>query len=297
MDLKQLITGFLSETLKLDNGKIEELLNDVNEENGSERLKSLLDLDKNRIDSFGTTKFQEGFKKDKKEFLTNFENEIKHKFNLTSANMGFDLIEEAINSKVESLVKENKIEINDENVKKHSAYLALEKKYNDDTTTLKNDFETQLNEIKTSQQRKETRSSVFNSVDSILSGLGDKIVMPKNEKVRQNQISLFKQGIFNGIEFENNDGVTLLVKDGKRLENGHGHALTVEQFVSDNIGNYFETSNNNGGQNSGSQGSQGGSKIPLPKSEEEYLKIVNDKNIPLEERKQLAADWTEANPE
>lgn len=297
MDLKQLITGFLSETLKLDNGKIEELLNDVNEENGSERLKSLLDLDKNRIDSFGTTKFQEGFKKDKKEFLTNFENEIKQKFNLTSANMGFDLIEEAINSKVESLVKENKIEINDENVKKHSAYLALEKKYNDDTTTLKNDFETQLNEIKTSQQRKETRSSVFNSVDSILSGLGDKIVMPKNETVRQNQISLFKQGIFNGIEFENNDGVTLLVKDGKRLENGHGHALTVEQFVSDNIGNYFEISNNNGGQNSGSQGSQGGSKIPLPKSEEEYLKIVNDKNIPLEERKQLAAEWTEANPE
>ena len=85
MDLKQLITGFLSETLKLDNGKIEELLNEVNEENGYERLKSLLELDKNRIDSFGTTKFQEGFKKDKKEFLTN-----PLKYNYTSENSAID---------------------------------------------------------------------------------------------------------------------------------------------------------------------------------------------------------------
>ena len=109
MDYKKILEGVLSKTLNIDDGKIADLFKDgENELSETAIISNVLNLDVDRVKAIrasisftsfgknGTEKFQEGFKKAKKETLAELETELKEKFNVESSKMGIDLIDEIV---------------------------------------------------------------------------------------------------------------------------------------------------------------------------------------------------------
>lgn len=86
MDLKNILLGLVSKTVKIDNGKLDELLSSDGATEESV-INSLLELDVNRVaeikKSVDLDKFKEGYAKAKKEERSAFEKEVKDKFNFS----------------------------------------------------------------------------------------------------------------------------------------------------------------------------------------------------------------------
>lgn len=302
MDLKNILLGLVSKTVKIDNGKLDELLSSDGATEESV-INSLLELDVNRVaeikKSVDLDKFKEGYAKAKKEERSAFEKEVKDKFNFSGDATGVSLIESIIaaNKPAGSGSKE----ITEDDVKKHKSYQDLLDSMNQKVNTITTEWETKYNDL----QKQHAKTGIVSSVKTKALGILDsmKPVLPKNAAAATNLKNIFS-GVFDGFDYEEQDGRTLIMKDGKLLEDAHGNRVELEDLIKSTAQSYFDFQENNGGSNganggNGGNGAAGGaggsSSITTPKTLAELTAIVENPDISGADKERLIKEFEQKN--
>ena len=296
MEYQKILMWLLSKAYKLDDGKIAEILKAENATE-SDVIKAILAIDTERVSKLKEPKegetFQDGYAKAKKEVLTDLEKSLKSTHGIESDKKGVELIDEIILAKSKSTGKEG--EITEDIVKKHPVFTKMEKDFKkqleEKDTELQNkskEYESKIGKIETFTNVKAKAEGIFNSLKPILS---------KNSTIATNLKNQFYKDLEN-YDFEKQaDGSFIVLKDGKRLEDNHGHGRDFEEIVKSIAGNYFEFEENNGGSNAGNNNDNDKNKPDIAniKSEADAVKIANDETIPLADRLKAVEDYNKAN--
>lgn len=290
MDYKKIITGFLSKTLKIDDGKIAEILEgeNVTEETAT---KSLLDLDVSRVlelkKGVDQEKFQEGYKKAKKEERSAFETELKTAFNFDGQDTGVDLVKAIVGA---SSTGGGKGEITEDAVKRHKVYQDLLDNLNSKVAETEKTWQEKYTQLESTHKRDTVVGGVKSKALNILDSL--KPVYPKNQEAATNLKNTFAS-TFAQYDYEEQDGRTLILKDGKVLTDQHGNRIQLDDLIKDTANKYFDfqqssgggNGGNGGGGNGGGSGSGGaGGSFKEPTTLAELTKIIDDPNISHEDK-------------
>ena len=307
--MKTIITGLLSKAYNQDNGKIAELLKDLkdgeqlSQEQEESLLRQILDLDANRIKNIrenvekeiGTAKFQEGFKKDKKELFEKFEKELKEKFGIESDKTGQDLVDFIVSEKSEKGGQGG--EVTEDAIKRSKLYQDLESKARKDVADLKTTYDKQIEDINKGHNYEKTYSDVTQKAMTVFNGLNP--ILPQNKAVADNQVNNFVNSL-KGFKFEKQDDrIVVMDSEGKVVQDGHGNSRSFEDIIKEQASGLFEFKANNGGSGSGNgnggQGGEGGSgSHTTPKTFDELEKVMGDASISIEDRSNIMAEYEKA---
>jgi hypothetical protein len=291
-----LLRGLLGGAYKIPKTEIDKLLSeDTTDDDG---LAQVIEGDKTRIGKLTTPKkgetFQDGYAKAKKEVLTDFEKTLREVYEVESDATGNELIDAIIAAKAKPGAKE----ITEDDIKKHPVYQNAEKAHKLALKQVTTEWETKLNERETQFKKGETFNTVASKAMAKLNGMNP--LIPANAKVAANIQNAFLDGL-KGYDYELQDSGNriVLLKDGKVVDDGHGHSLDFDKFVEEHAAGFYEFKANNGGSNggngkpgaegSGGAGSGGGGAaypagIQKPKTWEELNVIVNNTSIPANDR-------------
>lgn len=288
----------MSKAYKLDDGTIGEILNAENADEKSV-ISKILELDTQRVEKLKTSggkdgTFQDGYAKAKKEVLSDFEKQLKETFEIESEKTGLDLITEILTAKTSEAGKKG--QLTDDDVKKHPVYQAAEKAFKKQLTDKETEFKTKLSEVESAAKKAQTFSSVKDNALAILEGLNP--IYAKNPKVATTIKNQFLNEL-QGFDFERQaDGSWLVTKDGKVVEDGHGHSKSFEDIIKETSESYFEFQENNGGQNAGNEnkdnGSGGNVTVPKFKNQAEADAYAANESIPLEQRIKALDEYAQA---
>ena len=171
----------------------------------------------------------------------------------------------------------------------------MEKGFKKQLEDKEKELETKTKEYTANVAKIETFTTVKNLADGIFASL--KPVLPKDANIAQNWKNQFYKDL-QGYDYEKlDDGSFVASKDGKRLEDGHGHVKDFNDIVKSVAGNYFEFEANNGGGNAGNDNDKDIVKPDINniKSEGDALTVAIDKNIPLADRLKALEDYEKAN--
>jgi len=296
MDLKTILMGLLSTTLKMDNGQIEELLNEegATEESVSAKLK---EMDAQRVATLKMISadskegFNQGYAKAKKEEREKFEAELRAEYGIDSQNTGIDLIKDIISANAGGSGASG--QVTEDDVKKHPAFLSMERTFKKQIEDLNTEHTNKLTEIEAANKRNETFHGVRQKAVDLLATLNP--VESQNPNVASNLRNTFVNSL-KDYDFEQQpDGTFLVLKDGKRYDDAHGHAIAFEDIVKQVAGNYYEFQSNSGGSNGGNEnkGGQGAAGVAKTfKTEEEAQAYARDSSVPLAERMAALAAFT-----
>jgi hypothetical protein len=282
--LKELIVAYVSKTQGKTPDEVSSLLfkkeadtEVVNED----ALNALFELDKTRVQGF-ENKIREqhvkGYDKAKAESLSKFEKDIKDKFGITEEKQGLDLIDAVVAAKAKS----SGVELDDDKIK-------ASKLYNDTIDNLKKERDAAVKEWKEKFENREkqlqkeaTFKTIAEEAKSIVKGLNP--ILPADEKKAERQLSILIKELEAEYEYEVLEGgKKILKKDGKVVQDDHGHPISFESIVKTKASDLWEFkqgdsrsgSGNKNEDGAGAAGSAKGYKGPLPKNEEEYMSMVN----------------------
>lgn len=301
--MKTIITGLLSKAYNFDNGKIAELFKDgeteLSEQQQTEILNKILEIDAQRVENIKKSvdkkdAFQDGFKKAKSEVLTDFEKGLKEKFGIESDKTGLELVEEVVSKKSEG---GQGGDVTEDAIKRSKVFQDMESNLKKQITTVKNEYETKINEIQDGYKAEQTFSNVSQKALQIFNGLNP--ILPQNKTVADNQVKFFVNTL-KDFKFDVQDErIVVMDKDGKVLEDGHGNSRSFEDIVKETASGLFEFKANNGGSGSGNGGQgQGGSGSSyagnVPKTFEELEKVMSDTSISIEDRSNIMAEYEKA---
>lgn len=308
MDFLKVLRAFLADVYKMPVGEIDALLA-ASDATDDTVLAAILARDKTRIENLTKPKsgqtFQDGYKKAKAEVLAAFEKEVREKFGLdedeTKDLTGLELIAKVIEVEAPEAGKKS---ITDDTIKKHPLYLKLEK----DTKKALNDVKTEWEKKLADKDKEFGKAQVFSSVKGkaleIFTGLNP--VLSTNAKVANNQQADFLRTL-EGYTYEAQADGSFLIMDGdKRLEDGHGNPITLDELVKQKAGDRFDFKANNGGENPGGDGkdknkNDGKNKtypagVTKPKTLDDLAKLMNDDKVKTADKSIIMETWEAENP-
>jgi hypothetical protein len=282
---KQTITAFIGRTLNLPAEEVAALFKaDGDEETFSDTaLDSLFKHDATRVQNF-TAKNQEffdnGVKKERKEALSRFEKEIREKFNVTEDKQGLDLIESVVMAKI----KAQGGDLDEEKIKRSDVYLkAVERliKEKDEAVT---EATTKYKTLEQTIASDKINSSIRSSAKEIIMSLNP--ILPEGKtgdgKLKSDiQVERLVDELISQHQFEIKGDKTLIIKDGKVMEDPHGNIIDFKKYVSEKASYVWDfkegearkgTGNNN--DNDGNSGAKKGYQGPAIESSEQYMKLM-----------------------
>lgn len=309
MDFEKLLRAYLAKAYKMQDGDIDAILA-ASKDDQNALMAALLEKDKERVAELkkpaqGQT-FQDGYKKAKAEVLTEFENSIKEKFGIESDVNGVELIETLVTEKTKGAKPKD---LTEDDVKKHPAYQSAEKAFKAQLKQTQTEWEQKLADTQTQFKKADIFAKVKDKALTHLKGMNP--VLPTNPKVAANIEKTFLDSLKDyDFDLQDNGARIVVMKDGKVVDDGHGHSLEFEKLVTENAGNYFEFKANNGGGNAGNggagntgaAGTQGANGktypagIAKPTNWEELNKLVNDQNIKTADRELILETFVAENP-
>lgn len=245
IDYKELLTGLLSTAYKMDNGKIEELLSA--EGLTTETAKAnLLNEDAQRVsllkgqNADNKDSFNQGYAKGKKESLERFEADIKTEYGLDSASMGIDLIKEVT---AKAGAASGSGEITEDVVKKHPTFLQMERDFKRQLTDKETEYTGKITDLENASKRNETFYGVRQKAVDLLGTFNP--IEAKNPTVAATHRNMFVEAL-KAYDFEKQpDGSYLVLREGKREQDQHGHAVNFDDIVKTIAGNFYEFQANN----------------------------------------------------
>lgn len=257
-----------------------------------EFLTHFLAKDKERIETInlkGKEKFEQGYSKAKKEERSAFEQEIKQHFNIDDDDLiGLELVKKVAESNSK---KDNSdpSKLTEDQLKAHPAVIKMlserEKAFKQEKEKIESDFNSKLNAF--------NRDKVFNSVSkkalSIFEAMNP--VLSTDPVKAQNQKNILLDRIKN-YDYQEDENDFIPLKEGKRLEDGHGHGISFESLVKEQAKQLFDFKQADPRENPDPPGDGGGGSTRKPKNAEEYAKMVTDRSIPLEERQKIKEEWS-----
>lgn len=292
--LRQTVAEMLATAYQMPDDEIANILPDNEEDfNESDAKTKLLEADKNRITTInqkGKDRFDQGYSKAKKEERAAFEKEIREEYNIDDEDVfGVDLIRKVVESNT-GTKKVDVSKLSNDEIVKHPEVIRLlnekEKTFKEKEKELKEGFDSQLAKF----NRDKTFSVVSNKALLAFESLNPVLSPDPKKAAKQKEIILRELDNYD-YQIEG-DTITPLNKDGKRLENAHGHGIGFEELVKSVSEPYFDfqQSEKRDAPPAG-QGSGDGGGIKIPKTEAEYAEMISDTSIPLEERQKIRESY------
>jgi hypothetical protein len=306
-DASKLLRSLLGKAYKMPSSEIDTLLDDQTTDDAG--LSQLTELDKTRIieikKSNNGKSYEDGIKKGKTEALADYEKALRETYGVEGEVTGNELIDAIITAKAKPGAKE----ITEDDVKKHPVYQSAEKAHKQALKQVTTEWETKLNEREAQYKKGETFNTVASKALAKLTAMNP--VMPANAKVAANLQKAFLDGLKEfDYELQDNGNRIVLLKDGKVVDDGHGHSLEFDKYVEDHAAGFYEFKANNGGGNAGNGnpdkdkagagGAGGGAPaypagIVKPKTWDEVMVIVNNTEIPAGDRQTVMNVWEQEN--
>lgn len=282
---KDFIAGFLSKTLNMDADGVAALYN-ADGTLKDDALTNVLGLDVERVKGMkpDTKKvFDDGYKKASSEVLSKRDNELKEKFGIKSDKIGIELINEVVSEQV----KKAGVELNEDAIKKHPVYISMVDKLTSEKETAVQAETEKLTKYQTEQKKKETFSTVASKALEHFHSF--KPILSQDQTKAKNQMNDFVEKM-KGYDYEVQGDKIIVLKDGKVLEDGHGNRIPFEKVVKDTADMYYDfhaaekrSSAGNGKEDPAGSGSTS-PKLAVPKTKEEFWKVVGDSSIPAKDR-------------
>ena len=274
--------------------EIAELLDKSDDDiNEKEVLTAVKERDKNRISELRQKFFDDGFKKAEKQSKSEFEKLIKEKFELSSEKRGQELVDEIFEIATTPKEGASTKEINDDDVKRHPVFLAMEKNLKKQAADQKVEFDNQLTAKEKEYQRKDVLAKVGKSGWAFIEKMKPILSKDPERAANQKGIVLNEFEKYNYEENENAPGGFLVYnKDGQLSTDEHGNRVDFDKLASKIANRYYDfevaeerssTGQNNSSQQQQQQNSKKYNGTP-PKTKEELAKVLTDKTIPLAER-------------
>lgn len=285
---KAILTGLLGTAFNLPADEVAELLNKTDEEiDSNEVLKTLREKDKERVSTLRKTGFDDGFKKAEKKIKTEVEAKLKTKFEIDSEKEGDDLLDEIFEAAKPKAAGKPK-DLTDDDVKRHPAYVSMENQFKKQVEDQKKTFEEQISTKEKEYQKKEVFTSVGKKALEIFEGLNPILSSDATKAANQKSDLLNK---FSGFEFEMVEGKVIISKEGKVLEDEHGHKVDFEKFVKSTAEKFFDFKAAED-RSPADAGKDDKNKPPtktaftgaMPKTKEEYVTAISDPKVPLADR-------------
>lgn len=301
---KELLLAFVSKTLNIDK---EAAVASLYNEDGSlkddaltwattENAKHIANI-KTEAEKESKGAFDNGYKKAQKEVREKDEKSIKDKFGLKSERL-LEMVDELATKTVDVN------NLPEDVVKKSPYFIAAEKKLLEQVEQTKTEYEGKIKAKDEEYGQKET----FNVVRSTAQKILLEQVKPKlseNDVVRSTQLNnyLNEFGQYQFSVVKTTDGKEEIIvsdKNGKRLQNDHGHYIPIDTLAKQIAERHFEipvgeNRSTGTGDNKSNNNNGAGSKFSFskPKNEEEYMQqlvsIQDNKTYSPEERRDAAA--------
>jgi hypothetical protein len=190
-------------------------------------------------------------------------------------------------------------EVTDDVVKKHPVFISTVDKLKKEKAEEVRKATEQLETFKKEVGQKETFSKVSSKAIEIFNSF--KPILSKDPVKAKNQMDDFIAKL-NGYEYRIQDGDRIVIlKDGKPLEDEHGHAKSFDIVVKETADRYFdflvtdpERSSTNNGKDKDGNPLPTKKEIKVPQNEKEYAKMIGDQSIPLEDRLKMKEAYTKA---
>lgn len=305
MDINEILLGYLAKQYGITEDAAAELLYQTSEDDKDKKvlkkdaLQILLDKDKERVDNLKTTAvdktkiYDDAYADAKKKILAKAEKALAKKYGIEGEEFKLETLVADIIAKETEGLKGDKL---DENaVKKHPVYLALERERNEEVERLTNDHTAEVEKIRADYARTEVLGDVKGKVLTIFDGL--KPVLSKDATRAANQRSDFADRFANYSYEKQDDGSYLVLdSDNKRIEDGHGNPISLDKLVERDAAKYYDfavQSPKGGAGNGDGSGNGDGGKVVVPTSEDEYnMAIINASTA--EEREAITAAYEAA---
>jgi hypothetical protein len=289
---KELLEKFIGKTLNIPAEEVATLMFekvDDKEVIKADALESLLEKDKARIAKFvedRKTQFDNGYKKAQAETLSKFEKEIKEKFGVAEDKQGLELIE----SIVAENIKGQGGELDEEKIKRSKLYLDTVSKLNKEKEEAIAAEAKKFNDLETSIKKQTIFKTISDKAKEKLKELNPILPEGKTNDGKSKsdiQIERFLRELEMEYNFElKDDKILISDKEGKLLETPQHYPVDFNELVKEKASALWDfkqgedrsgTGNkNNGNQGGSDDGGKGGYKGPLPKNEDEYLKLVSE---------------------
>lgn len=209
----------------------------ISDETGvkTDAFENLLTLDTSktkRLKGDGQLMFDKGYQKAEAEIKSKAEKSFKEKTGFTEDAENF---EELLDKYIEQQAKNpKKSAMTDDDVKKHPAYLALEKERvpKAEYDKVKMEFEDYKACVSRNEKMSAIKSKVLNKFNSF------QIEQIENPTVKAKRTDLFLKE-FDAFDYEMDGDNVIIIKDGKRLEDDHGNLVQFDKFIENTAQEHF----------------------------------------------------------
>lgn len=272
MKESDILIGVLSKTLKKSPEELSELIykdGDISET----AVENILNADAERVKRIRkeaeTDGFNNGHKKGLAETMAGFEQDLRSRYGIKSDAQGVDLVEEIV-------IKNQKTSLGEDDVKKHPAFLQLEKNTvrKDEYNRLMTEFET----YKLNLEKEKVLDKVHKKALDVLSKLNP--VIEDNPVVAENRKRMFLKE-FDAFDYEFEGDYIMPVKDGKRVQDKHGNPVGFESQVRSIAEKNFVLAQQQLRQSAGNNNAGGKNvTINIPRNDVEYRKAITNEKDP-----------------
>lgn len=252
-------------------------------------LAFLSGADADRVKALGKTERESGYSRGKSESLTTFETELRDLYGIKEAKTGKELVEAIVEVKAAG-AKDKKI--TDDEVKKHPLYISLQDAAKQDKEKAVKEVQDQFEAHKKGIEKEKVLGRVVTDAKSIIMA-GKYILSADAAKAERQLQDLYRD--MNEFQFEyqkdatGKERVVLLDKDGKVVNDAHGHPVTFEGKVKELADARWDvqpadprsgSGNQNPGNGTGQQQPKPASALTyewkgaIPKNDDEYVKMM-----------------------
>ena len=265
------LNGFLSKTLKMDDEELASLYNEAGE------LTSLTAAEK--ADTSRVTKLKEEndsqYKRGQKEVATKFETKLKEKYGVSSDETGVDLVDLILTTELEKVKGKG-----DEDITAHPEYLKLKSESDRMLKAKDKEWQKKIEEL----ESKHTRESMFAKVkDRAFAELDNlRPILPEDAKKAQKWKEKYIED-FRAYDFTEQDGMIVVLKDGKPLQDSHGYNKSFADLVKETAAEIFDFQTAESRSSAANQQTQ--SNFAAPRNEEEFIQKMREAKTPEEQAK------------
>ena len=265
------LNGFLSKTLKMDDEELASLYNEAGE------LTSLTAAEK--ADTSRVAKLKEEndsqYKRGQKEVATKFETKLKEKYGVSSDETGVDLVDFILTTELEKVKGKG-----DEDITAHPEYLKLKSESDRMLKAKDKEWQKKIEEL----ESKHTRESMFAKVkDRAFAELDNlRPILPEDAKKAQKWKEKYIED-FRAYDFTEQDGMIVVLKDGKPLQDSHGYNKSFADLVKETAAEIFDFQTAESRTSAANQQTQ--SNFAAPRNEDEFIQKMREAKTPEEQAK------------
>ena len=290
--MKDLLIAFLGKTLNLLAEQLAELLykksddGSLTEDLNEGALTQLLAMDSERVNKLKpNTKefFDNGYKDAEAKVSSKWEKTLREKFGVDAeGQLRGEALADAIKATLaDAGMKPDKVKLSPE-------YLALEKQMREQIEAAKSEYEKQMEAMKSAAERQQTWGAASSEIRNALKALNP--VLPSDPTKAERIVDLFLKE-FESYEYQRDESGFIPLKEGKRVEDGHGYARKLTDLVKERADQMFDFAAPAGG-NAGNQNDAGGRTVNRAfKTEEDFYKAQAEAGNDPAKLKEISAAW------